>query len=110
MTKKIVTLRSFTTLMRASRDKIIDAVVEQSEEIFEKPMTKEELVPMFNSNVKESPDREPKFRVKVDTDIDDLIKADVFDADKNPIRMRLLTVSMQEIRDMLLLNSIVCIS
>ena len=46
-------------------------------------MTKEELKPMFNSNIKESPGREPKFRVKVDTTVDDKIKASVFDADKN---------------------------
>ena len=35
--------------------------------------------------IKQSPDREPKFRVKVDTTMDDQIKANVFDADKNPL-------------------------
>ena len=77
-------MKKFYESLRALENKIIDAVVEQSEVIFGNPMTKEELLPMFNSNVKESPDREPKFRVKVDTTIDDRIKANVFDADKNP--------------------------
>ena len=43
-------------------------------------------MPMFNSNIKESPGREPKFRLKVDTDHNGLIKAAVYDADKNPIK------------------------
>jgi hypothetical protein len=77
-------MQKFYESLRALENKIIDAVVEQSESIFGSKMSKEELIPMFNSNVKESPDREPKFRVKVDTAIDDQIKANVFDADKNP--------------------------
>ena len=36
--------------------------------------------------MKEAPGREPKFRVKVDTTVDDSIKASVFDADRNIIR------------------------
>jgi len=76
-------MKKFYESLRALENKIIDAVVEQSEVIFGNPMTKEELLPMFNSNVKESPEREPKFRVKVDTTIDDRIKANVFGADKN---------------------------
>lgn len=77
-------MKKFYESLRALEDKIINAVVEQSEVIFGNPMTKEELLPMFNSNVKESPDREPKLRIKVDTAIDDRIKANVFDSDKNP--------------------------
>jgi hypothetical protein len=77
-------MKKFYESLRALENKIINAVVEQSEVIFGNPMTKEELLPMFNSNVKESPDREPKLRIKVDTSIDDRIKANVFDADKNP--------------------------
>ena len=76
-------MKKFYDSIRKMEDKIIDAVVEQSEIIFGSPMKKEELVPMFNSNVKMSNDREPKFRVKVDVDLDDHIKANVFDADKN---------------------------
>ena len=79
-------MKKFYDSLRALENKVVDAVVEQSEAIFGKPMTKEELVPMFNSNVKEASDREPKFRVKVDITVDDTIKAAVFDADRNPIR------------------------
>lgn len=76
-------IKKFYDSLRELEDKIIDAVVEQSEVIFGKSMTKEELSPMFNSNIKESVGREPKFRIKVDTGVDDRIKASVFDADKN---------------------------
>jgi len=77
-------MKAFYDSLRKLEDKIIDAVVEQSESIFGSTMTKDELVPMFNSNVKESPGREPKFRIKVDTTMDDQIKSPVFDGDKNP--------------------------
>ena len=79
-------MNSFYESIRALEDKVVDAVVDQSQAIFGNPMTKEELLPMFNSNVKEAPGREPKFRVKVDTTVDDSIKASVFDADRNIIR------------------------
>ena len=79
-------MNKFYDSVKKLEDKIIDSVLEQSEVIFGSPMTKDELLPMFNSNLKETPDREPKFRVKVDTTMDDHIKANVFDADKNPIK------------------------
>ena len=79
-------MKNFYDSVRKLEDQIIDSVVEQSEAIFGAPMTKEQLLPMFNSNVKEAPGREPKFRVKVDTTMDDQIKPNVFDADKNPLR------------------------
>lgn len=79
-------MKKFYDSLKILEGVIIDSVVEQSEVIFGNKMTREELLPMFNSNVKESIDREPKFRVKVDTTVDDNIKANVFDADKNPLR------------------------
>jgi hypothetical protein len=79
-------MNKFYDSVRKLEDQIIDSVVEQSEVIFGAPMAKEQLLPMFNSNVKEAPGREPKFRVKVDTTMDDQIKPNVFDADKNPLR------------------------
>lgn len=79
-------MKNFYESTKNLEDKIIDAVAEQSEVIFGSRMSKEELLPMFNSNIKESPDREPKFRIKVDTDLDDQIKVPVYDADKNAIR------------------------
>ena len=79
-------MKKFYDSLRTLESMIVDSVVEQSETIFGSEMTREELLPMFNSNVKESTDHEPKFRVKVDTTVDDHIKAIVFDADKNPLR------------------------
>ena len=79
-------INKFYTGLRDIESKIIDAVVRQSEAIFGKSMTRDEVAPMFNSNIKETPDREPKFRVKVDTDHNSLIKAAVFDANKIAIK------------------------
>ena len=79
-------IKSFYEGIRGIEDKIIESVVNQSEKIFGSHMSKEDLIPMFNSNVKQSPDREPKFRVKVDTDHQDMIKAGVYDSDKNAVK------------------------
>jgi len=76
-------VKKFYDTLRAIESKIIDAVTEQSEVIFGKSLSRQEIEPMFNSNIKESPDREPKFRVKVDTTIDNEIKASVCDPEKN---------------------------
>ena len=45
-------MKKFYESVRKLEDKIINAVVEQSEVIFGSQMSKEELAPMFNSNVK----------------------------------------------------------
>jgi len=79
-------IKKFYESLRHIESKIIGAVVEQSEKIFDKKMTRDEIEPMFNSNIKESPGREPKFRVKVDTDHNNMIKAAVYDGDKTPIK------------------------
>lgn len=79
-------VKKFYESLKHIEDKIIDAIAEQSERIFEKKMTRDELLPMFNSNMKESQDREPKFRVKVDTDHLNMIKAAVYDSNRNPIK------------------------
>ena len=76
-------VKKFYDTLRAIEDKIIENVASQSEIIFGKAMTKDELASSFNSNIKESADREPKFRVKVDTTIDGDIKASVCDPEKN---------------------------
>ena len=75
-------VQKFYETLREVEDMVVDAVAAQSLEIFQKTMTKEELLPMFNSNIKENPGHAPKFRVKVDTDMDDIMKAEVFDANK----------------------------
>jgi len=55
-------MNKFYDSVRKLEDQIIDSAVEQSERIFGAPMTKDKLLPMFNSNVKEPPGREPKLR------------------------------------------------
>jgi len=79
-------VKRFYDTLKQIEDKVIHAVAEQSEKIFDTKMTYEELKPMFNSNIKESPVHPPKFRVKVDIDINENIKAHVFDADKNRLK------------------------
>jgi len=78
-------VKKFYECMREVEDKVIQSVSDQSEDIFDKPMSVEELKPMFFSNIKESPDREPKFRVKVDSTIDNKVKPHVYDEEKKPL-------------------------
>ena len=84
-------VQKFYETLREVENMVIDAVVAQSEDIFQKPMTKEELLPMFNSNIKENPGHAPKFRVKVDMDMNDVMKADVFDANKERVAKDAMT-------------------
>lgn len=79
-------VKKFHETMRAMEEKIIEAVSNQSESIFKRKVSVEELKTMFFSNIKESPDREPKFRVKVDTGVDGMIKPHIYDEQRNPIR------------------------
>ena len=79
-------MKKFYESIRKIEDMVIDSVTEQSERIFGKKMTRDELLPMFNSNIKTSGDREPKFRVKVDTDMEDNIKVPIYNSEKNVIK------------------------
>ena len=79
-------VKTFYETMRAFEDKIIDAIQEQSQDIFKREVSKDELKGMFFSNIKESPDREPKFRVKVDVAMDGKVKPHIYDEQRNPIR------------------------
>jgi len=65
---------------------IIENVAKQSIEIFGKEMTVEELRPIFNSNLKYSEGREPKFRVKVDVSGAGVIKTGVFNSEKQHLK------------------------
>ena len=78
-------VRKFYETLREIENKVIESVSEQSEKIFGKKMSVGELKPMFNSNIKESPDREPKFRVKVDTTMDGKVKSHVYDENKTAL-------------------------
>ena len=48
-------VKKFYECMREVEDKVIQSVSDQSEDIFGRPMSVEELKPMFFSNIKESP-------------------------------------------------------
>ena len=79
-------VKTFYDTLRQIEDKIIHTVAELSDKIFDKIYSYNELKSMFNSNIKENLGHAPKFRVKVDTDIHDTLKAYVFDADKNRLK------------------------
>ena len=78
-------VKKFYETLKEIENKVIQEVSNQSETIFGKYMSIEELKPMFNSNVKESPEREPKFRVKVDATMDGKVKSHVYDENKNSL-------------------------
>jgi|TARA_B110000305_G_scaffold35710_2_gene35636 hypothetical protein len=81
-------VKNFYETLQEVEKRIIEAVSLQSVDIFGKHMSVDELSPMFNSNIKHSPDREPKFRVRVDTTADGDIKAGIFDSEKKSINSK----------------------
>lgn len=82
-------VKAFYETLVKTEASVVEAVRRQSVDIFGKEMTTEELLPMFNSNIKHSPGREPKFRVRVDTHMSGDMKAGVFDKNKNVITSEL---------------------
>ena len=78
-------VQKFYTFVKKIEDSIIDKVHKESQEIFGKQMSREDLEGMFNSNIKETSDREPKLRVKVDVSYDGDMRTSVFDVDNNEI-------------------------
>jgi hypothetical protein len=81
-------VKNFYETLQEVEKRIIEAVSLQSVDIFGKHMSVDELSPMFNSNIKHSPDREPKFRIRVDTTADGDIKAGIFDSEKKSINSK----------------------
>jgi len=79
-------VKAFYEILQLAEKTIIQAVSNQSQNIFGKQMSVDELLPMFNSNIKHSPDREPKFRVKVDTTSDGVIKPGIFNNEKKHLK------------------------
>lgn len=105
-------VKKFYDTLRSIEGKVIDAVTAQSESIFGTPIPRDDIQKMFYSNIKESEDREPKFRVKVDTLPDGKIKPHIFDeqnqnitADaKNGLYARNSGVAMVEVCGVYFLN------
>jgi len=81
-------VKNFYETLQEVEKRVIEAVSLQSVDIFGKHMSVDELSPMFNSNIKHSPDREPKFRIRVDTTADGDIKAGIFDSEKKSINSK----------------------
>jgi|TARA_B110000503_G_scaffold143706_1_gene247305 hypothetical protein len=79
-------VKSFYEKLLETEEAIINSVSMQSVAIFKKHMSVEELRPLFNSNLKYSPDREPKFRVKVDVSGEGVIKSGVFNSEKQCLK------------------------
>ena len=79
-------VKNFYDSIRALENLVILEVVQQSVDIFGEAKTYADVKEMFNSNIKEDPEREPKFRVKVDTTYDGRIKPLIIDPEKNDIR------------------------
>jgi hypothetical protein len=79
-------VKSFYETMLKIETHIIENVAKQSIEIFGKEMTVDELRPIFNSNLKYSEGREPKFRVKVDVSGAGVIKTGVFNSEKQHMK------------------------
>lgn len=79
-------VKSFYETMLKIETHIIENVAKQSIEIFGKEMNVDELRPIFNSNLKYSEGREPKFRVKVDVSGAGVIKTGVFNSEKQHMK------------------------
>jgi hypothetical protein len=79
-------VKSFYESMLKIETHIIENVAKQSIEIFGKEMSVDELRPIFNSNLKYSEGREPKFRVKVDVSGAGVIKTGVFNSEKQHMK------------------------
>ena len=59
-------VKKFYDFLKNLEGVIINHVIENSDVIFKRTISKYELESIFNSNIKESAGREPKFRVKFD--------------------------------------------
>ena len=74
----------FYKFVRELENIVINSVTEQSSKIFGKPMDKEEIAKIFNSNIKENQGYDPKFRIKYLP-----THTDVFDCDGNDSNIEL---------------------
>jgi hypothetical protein len=75
-------VNKYFNFIRNFETKVVNNIVENSEQIFGVAMSENSIRSMLNSNIKETIGREPKFRVKVDVDSSDTIKPKIFDANE----------------------------
>lgn len=77
-------INKFYNFLKNIENQVIQHVFGNSELIFGKAHDLETITSMFNSNIKERTDYDPKFRVKVDTVSDtNTIKPTIYDKDSN---------------------------
>jgi hypothetical protein len=76
-------VKKFYDFVRNIEKYVCDNIQQNSNEIFGNSDI--DLKNMFNSNIKEDHGREPKFRIKVDTDLKDMIKPKFFDINEKDI-------------------------
>ena len=72
--------KKFYNFIKSLEADVITHVHEKSHQIFGRQMPQDAVAEMFNSNIKQSGNYEPKFRVKVDVDQSDEIKPKIFDS------------------------------
>lgn len=96
----------FYNFIKSIESKLIQRVADHSIEIFGTQIGKDELNKMFNSNIKETGDREPKFRLKIDgtTKIFDVNDVDVTTELDGGLYSRHSGVAMVEIGGVYFMN------
>jgi hypothetical protein len=75
-------IQKFYRFLKDLENNVIDHIHANCEEIFRSALPRDKLLSMFNSNLTETGDREPKFRVKVVVDNTGMVKPRIFDADE----------------------------
>ena len=99
-------VKKFYNFVRSIETKLIQHVSDHSIEIFGVQLDKDELGKMFNSNIKDSIDREPKFRLKIDgtTRVFDVNDVDVTTGLNDGLYSRHSGVAMVELGGIYFLN------
>ena len=72
--------KKFYDFIKDLETKVITHIRDNSEQIFGRLMPYDAVAAMFNSNIKQSGNYEPKFRVKVDVDGNEHAKANIYDS------------------------------
>lgn len=99
-------VNKFYKFVKEIETTIITKVVQNSETIFGSQLTIEEITNLFNSNIKEQEDREPKFRLKIDdsTRVFDVADQDVTTELENGLYAKHSGIAMVELGSVYFLN------
>lgn len=99
-------VNKFHKFVKVLETMIITKVVQESETIFGSQLTVDEVSAMFNSNIKEQEDREPKFRLKIDdkTRVFDVAEQHVTTELENGIYAKHSGIAMVELGNVYFLN------